>query len=77
MSTETRQHVNMPMYSFTIEQAGNLPLSLSIGCAEGYHGACTQWFRCDCQGHQREFPYDTHGRLVADSPALRTMQGKR
>ena len=43
----------MPLYSFTPEEAGLMPLVLSIACAEGRCGECDQWFRCDCVHHRR------------------------
>lgn len=41
-----------PMYSFTPEQAGLLPMVLSVACAEHRCQDCAAWFRCDCQHHR-------------------------
>ena len=49
----TVDNVTGPAYSFTREQAGLLPLVLSIACAEGRHEDCRATFRCDCEHHRR------------------------
>jgi hypothetical protein len=45
-----------PLYSYTPEEVGNLPLVLSIACAERRHDECDAWFRCDCEHHRRRTP---------------------
>jgi hypothetical protein len=50
-----------PLYSLTPEQAGQMPLRLSIACAEGRCEQCGAWFRCDCHHHQRTGLLRQHG----------------
>ena len=43
---------SVPMYSYTREQAGMLPMVISVACAEWRCGDCAAWFRCDCAHHR-------------------------